>query len=115
MNPLTREKLVRLCEAQNWRCCYCGIPMEIGRPGDDTPTFEHVVPKIAEGSDRWENLVAACRLCNNARSAMKAETYLRFVRWKGRIKAARYAHRLRAKLQRREAERRVRAIREAAA
>lgn len=105
--------IVPLCEAQNWRCCYCGIEMMVGMQGCwDRPkwdrareclaTIEHVTPKVAGGSNRWENLVAACRLCNNARSAMKAERYARLVKWKGREKAARYAHRLRAKIQRRQ-------------
>jgi 5-methylcytosine-specific restriction endonuclease McrA len=87
--------------------------MEIGREGKWTPemwratredraTIEHVIPKIAGGSNDWDNLAAACRMCNNARSAMKAEKYLQFVEWKGRIKAARYANRLRGRLQARK-------------
>lgn len=101
--------LCQLCEAQNWRCCYCGIAMEFGRGGEWTAdawksgrgsvaTVEHVVPKIQGGSNRWHNLAAACRLCNNGRSDMDYEKYLRFVLWKGRERAAAYAHRLRAKL-----------------
>jgi len=97
-----RDRLYRLGEAQNWRCCYCGIYMHTGshRPTSrDCATVEHVVPRTAGGSDDWLNLVAACRLCNNARSAMKALKYLQFVKWKGREKAARYANKLRVKLQ----------------
>jgi hypothetical protein len=99
--PAYYPELFRLCEAQNWRCCYCGITLATGRPGNDTATMEHVVPKVAGGSNDWSNLVAACKLCNNARSAMKALKYLRYVKWKGRETAARYAHRLRHKVQRR--------------
>lgn len=110
--------LCQLCEAQNWRCCYCGIPMEIGREGEWTEdawkttldmraTVEHVVPKIDGGSNKWINLAAACRLCNNARSSMKADRYIRFVQWKGREGAARYANRIRSKIQRRQSLARI--------
>jgi 5-methylcytosine-specific restriction endonuclease McrA len=105
-----RHRLDTLCEAQNWHCCYCGIVMIADGPqGDDSASIEHVVPKTAGGSDTWDNLVAACRLCNNARSAMQPEKYLRFVQWMGRRKAARYAHRLRARIQARTFRQRVKA------
>lgn len=101
--------LRQLCEAQNWRCCYCGIHMEFGRAGEWTPelwkagagivaTIEHVTPKVQGGQNKWKNLAAACKLCNNGRSDMDYEKYLRFVLWKGREAAAQYAHRLRGKL-----------------
>jgi hypothetical protein len=116
------SRLVPLCEAQNWRCCYCGIHMELGRERmwtDQTwrattgvgATIEHVVPRVAGGTNDWFNLAAACRLCNNARSAMKAERYLRFVMWKGRERAAKYANRLRGRIQSRVSpERRAAAL-----
>jgi 5-methylcytosine-specific restriction endonuclease McrA len=40
------------------QCQYCGrknIPL----------TVDHVIPKVRGGNDTWENLVAACILCNN--------------------------------------------------
>lgn len=95
------EVLTRLCEAQNWRCCYCGISMRwaSGR-GHDAATIEHVIPKSAGGPiSSWWNLVAACNLCNSSRASMNAEKYLQLVVCKGRRKAALYAQRLRKRIQ----------------
>ena len=54
----------RLCEAQNWRCCYCGVKME---DGGTKPTFEHVIPRSKGGAHEESNLVIACRDCNMKR------------------------------------------------
>jgi len=97
-----RPQLVRLCEAQNWRCCYCGVHMTTSARRDRSPSIEHVVPRFVGGSDDWENLVAACRLCNQGRGLMRAERYLTLVKWKGRRRAALYSRRLRTKLQTRQ-------------
>lgn len=53
-----------LAEAQNWRCCYCGMVM-----GFDDVTVEHVMPRAIGGSDEWENMAAACEFCNSAKGA----------------------------------------------
>jgi hypothetical protein len=54
-----------LCEAQNHRCCYCGVR-------SDALTFEHVVPASHGGSSDWDNLVMACEPCNGRRGTMSA-------------------------------------------
>ena len=62
----------RLSSEQNHRCAYCGVRCEDeGRP-DDRPTIEHVVPRSRGGPDAYENLVMACRLCNDTRGTMRA-------------------------------------------
>ncbi len=46
-----------LLERDNHICQYCGIskiPM----------TLDHIIPKSQGGKDSWENLVTACRPCN---------------------------------------------------
>ena len=61
----------RLSEAQNHRCCYCGDVMaDWDVPCDQQATIEHVTRKVEGGTDDWENLAAACRLCNNTRNDM---------------------------------------------
>lgn len=40
------------------RCAYCGKAAH---------TIDHVQPKSRGGADSWENLVAACLRCNNAK------------------------------------------------
>jgi 5-methylcytosine-specific restriction endonuclease McrA len=38
-------------------CQYCGSTKEL--------TIDHILPKSRGGADTWENLVAACKSCNN--------------------------------------------------
>lgn len=40
-------------------CAYCG------GPGD---TVDHVIPRSRGGTDEWDNLVCACRSCNNTKA-----------------------------------------------
>lgn len=87
-------KFLALCEAQNWRCCYCGIRCDGPLDAHDSPTIEHVVPTAAGGRRVWANEVMACKLCNGGRSSMRTDKYMQLVKWKGREKAARYGHRL---------------------
>lgn len=65
-----------LSEPQNHRCCYCGHRMiEIPRQPSFTPrnamTREHFIPRSYQGVGK-ENLVAACRQCNEMRGNMDA-------------------------------------------
>ena|ERR1700761_1955247 len=67
-NPELRD---RLAEAQNWRCCYCGLRLEKVHP--NRATIEHVIPLSRGGPDKAENMVIACRRCNGRRgNAMMA-------------------------------------------
>jgi hypothetical protein len=61
-----------LSEAQNHRCCYCGVKMIDMRGDRLCATIDHVIPKSLGGSDDWENLVAACDLCNVTRGITDA-------------------------------------------
>lgn len=67
MPTMTPESLRRMAEAQNWRCCYCGGPMEEGGKSSKRATFEHVIPRHLGGADNDANLVISCTGCNTAR------------------------------------------------
>lgn len=65
-----------LAEAQNHRCCYCGVVLldRMFHPPDHCRlTIEHVISRSRGGADVWDNLVAACRQCNAWRSAHKLQ------------------------------------------
>lgn len=52
---LSRKNILR---RDAHKCQYCGR--------SDLPlTIDHVIPKAKGGDDSWENLVAACTICNN--------------------------------------------------
>ena len=61
----TAENRDRLAEAQNWRCCYCGVRMAAS--GNRRATFEHILPRALGGSDLIGNLAISCYSCNNKR------------------------------------------------
>lgn len=54
--PVTRRGVLRR-DAN--RCGYCG---------KTAATIDHVIPRSRGGEDSWENLVACCLRCNNAKS-----------------------------------------------
>jgi 5-methylcytosine-specific restriction endonuclease McrA len=52
---LSRKNILR---RDSYKCGYCGR--------SDLPlTIDHILPKAKGGNDSWENLIAACTLCNN--------------------------------------------------
>jgi hypothetical protein len=59
---------IKLAEAQGWRCAYCTGVMSL-EDGPSCATRDHLRPKMKEGSDARDNLVAACSACNNVRGA----------------------------------------------
>lgn len=46
-----------LLERDNHTCQYCGI-------SSGPMTIDHIIPKSQGGKESWENLVTACRPCN---------------------------------------------------
>ncbi len=48
------------------KCQYCGIQSK-------ALTVDHVIPKFRNGLDSWENLVAACKNCNQTKGEKTPE------------------------------------------
>lgn len=59
--PPTRANVLR---RDRNRCAYCG-----GR----ADTLDHVRPRCQNGRDRWDNLVAACHVCNGSKGGRTPE------------------------------------------
>lgn len=71
---------------QNHKCCYCGDEMILVHCDNDRfATFEHVISLIDGGQHIYENVVMACRLCNNERGKMflSAMDYFEYVQKHG--------------------------------
>ncbi|HDZ71775.1 MAG TPA: restriction endonuclease [Aurantimonas coralicida] len=95
-----------LAQEQNWLCHYCDSPMWDSDPAvflrrHHVPkgllnrfqcTAEHLRPKQDGGKDIPENIVAACKFCNQTRhkrrSAQPPETYRQHVQ--KRVKAGKW-------------------------
>jgi hypothetical protein len=90
-------KKIAMCEAQNWRCCYCSIPFSDDQRSDAYPTIDHIVPRIAGGRMHWINEAVACALCNKGRGAMRAHRYFEAIALRGRRAAARWGYQQREK------------------
>ncbi len=65
-----------LAEAQNWRCCWCGIHCRPEPNYKDSATIEHVQPRSLGGADEWENYAMACAGCNHRRGVLSVEDML---------------------------------------
>ena len=65
----------RLAEAQNWKCCFCGVRMDEMHGKRNSVTVEHVIPKSKGGTNDMANLAASCYACNNNRGTKDAETF----------------------------------------
>jgi 5-methylcytosine-specific restriction endonuclease McrA len=57
-NTITAVSRRGVLRRDGHRCAYCGKAAH---------TIDHVQPKSRGGADSWENLVAACLRCNNAK------------------------------------------------
>lgn len=58
--PLTNRALFR---RDDYHCLYCGKPFNFIQLSRD-----HVQPTSRGGADRWENVVTACKRCNQHKS-----------------------------------------------
>lgn len=64
--PLSRENVFR---RDNYECVYCG------NDNRKVLTLDHVVPQSKGGKNSWNNLVTACKKCNNEKSDLTLEEY----------------------------------------
>ncbi len=60
-----------ILEREKWRCFYCLAVLD-----ENNHVVEHVVSR-PEGNNSYMNVAAACRRCNNRKSAMLVEDFLR--------------------------------------
>ena len=67
-DPVGREAILR---REGSRCFYCFVSLD-----KDNYVMEHVVSRPA-GDGSYTNIVAACRTCNNKKSNVSAEDFLR--------------------------------------
>lgn len=58
----------RIADEQGWLCHWCGIPMADQSMLPHSATTDHLIPLSKGGSNRRENLVAACKQCNEMRA-----------------------------------------------
>lgn len=71
--PLTRRMIFA---RDHYTCQYCGA-----QPGKAALTIDHVIPRSRGGRKTWENMVTACRACNQRKdNRTPAEAHMRLLR-----------------------------------
>ncbi len=63
---------------QGGRCIYCGAFLTA-----KTVTAEHIISVGCGGTDRADNIAAACRLCNNTKSNLSLADFLKMLKTPG--------------------------------
>ena len=80
-----RQRL-ETAKAQDWRrkrfkkqdglCAYCEAPMVLEPQNSKrAATLDHVIPRSRGGEHHWENVVCACRTCNEEKGDMTADEF----------------------------------------
>lgn len=84
-------KIILLSGEQNHRCCYCSNGMTYhnfnlrGPIPRNAMTRDHVIPKSYGGTGYYQNIVIACRQCNEIRGNLHAHVFHRLMEeWKKR-------------------------------
>jgi 5-methylcytosine-specific restriction endonuclease McrA len=68
--------LAALMETSGGHCWYCGVLLTYGGAGvGSSITRDHLVPRARGGSNRPDNIVAACRSCNVSKQAKSVEDF----------------------------------------
>lgn len=68
-----RERMEEILERDGPYCVWCSAPLDATL---NTPTTEHLVPRIKGGPSWIENELAACKRCNNQRGHQSPASWL---------------------------------------
>jgi 5-methylcytosine-specific restriction endonuclease McrA len=96
---IVRHLRDQVAEPDGWTCHYCGravVPPPPGRnhttaEAPSLATLDHWVPRARGGSWDLDNLVMACRPCNNDKHSLTGDEYLLVLAY--RADQARHRHR----------------------
>lgn len=69
------ERKIEALKRSGDKCFYCSVSLNM-----ETVTIDHVIPTSIGGSDSTDNIVAACIACNNLKSDIDYETFIKHVR-----------------------------------
>ena len=73
---MANPSLKRLMRKHNGQCHYCRRHVVKDNDGSNMATRDHVLPQSQGGSYRVENLVLACKRCNNVRGSMAYSAFV---------------------------------------
>lgn len=74
-----KNKRKALCRRER-KCFYCDKPLFWKRKGHrEKGTIDHFIPLADGGSNASDNLVLACKKCNNAKGCQSPADYLKSI------------------------------------
>jgi 5-methylcytosine-specific restriction endonuclease McrA len=85
---ITRERRHAIYRRDGYRCVWCGST-------DQPLSLDHAIPRARGGTHRSDNLITACKRCNDSRKDCSLAEFARRVagsKWRqllGRVSAAR--------------------------
>ena len=73
MSGAKRTRLLNRLLEKSSICHWCGVPVFKNPPGEsnqrnNTATVDHIISRAEDGADIYDNVVLACRRCNERRS-----------------------------------------------
>jgi 5-methylcytosine-specific restriction endonuclease McrA len=71
-----RQWLVLHLREQRYRCFYCGSLLGSESAGSRKASLDHHYPVSRGGPDTYENTVAACRACNDAKADLLPHEFM---------------------------------------
>lgn len=72
----TKEQKTEILERFDRKCAYCGVKLFLQSENKNRNlTVDHFIPSSRGGSDKMNNLVASCRVCNAAKGNLKPEAF----------------------------------------
>lgn len=72
---MTKDVRLKVYDKYSGHCAYCGKPIEY-----KDMQVDHMIPKRNGGTDDFENLMPACRMCNHYKRANSLETFRKMIR-----------------------------------
>jgi hypothetical protein len=69
------EKRKRIYQRDEWHCLWCGC--DLGPDSCGLPTLDHLIPREQGGSNRAENLITSCGICNSQRKNLSVFQFAR--------------------------------------
>lgn len=66
-----------LAEAQNWKCCFCGVEMVELPNQKNSATIEHVTPASKGGENDPDNYAISCYRCNHNRGDLDWKVFMK--------------------------------------
>jgi hypothetical protein len=67
---ISDSKRLRILEKTEGQCAYCGCALN-----DSNRHFDHIVPQCKGGTNKDENLFAACGFCNKSKGIQTLEDF----------------------------------------